>query len=344
MNDWLERFDWIDCYRSACRSRYLAQYSPYETPDPECGPNATQYTPVEFPADFENALKHATLIALTRVQRGVIRNLDGFNWIIAPLGAVMTPIYIDEVQDYLDGDCEVAPDNNPPCWCEEVLFEICPDNIEGTLPMAPTEADFCAGRPTSALVPAAQDNNGVLIFPGVAVAECIVRALPNRNSPNILQSCVVVEPGEPVVYDFAETAVLITGAATGINEQFAISSVILSGRSDGPVVQFSETYSILYSVAAGMDFSETVVVIDDPDVPDEPLDFDYSISSFIIGGSLVATGVGYSETLVVIDDPDVPPPADPVDTDFSISAVIIGGAEGGTAFGYTETLVIVIPS
>lgn len=191
LDDWLDRYGWQDCYRTCCRSEYLAMFSPYET-ESVCG--GTRYCPTNFSEEFECALKYAILQALVRLQRGVIKNLDGINWVIAPLGAVVSPRqpWPQDVADYLGGDCEVE-DGGPPCFCGEAQFEIC--NSVDTLPGCPIEA--CLTSPTT--VPALQsyqceDEPAVFLYPGVVAAECIVRSMLNNKAPTVLRRCTVAQP------------------------------------------------------------------------------------------------------------------------------------------------------
>lgn len=182
VDDWLERLNWKDCYRSFCRDGYLAQFSPYEVD--ECGGS---YSEVAFSADLEAATKHAILRSLWRLRMGVIRNLDGINWVIEPLCAALRPAeYPENVQKYLDGECECP--EGAPCFCEDVMFEIY--MTSEAVPAAPTEADFC--NPGKREIPGCEtvemsDGTTREICPMLAAAECIARSMLNRNCPNIIR-------------------------------------------------------------------------------------------------------------------------------------------------------------
>lgn len=193
LDDWLDRMGWEDCYRQYCRPIYMAELSPYLFDD-GCGP---AFCEAPYSNDFECALKHAILQSLTRASRGIIKNLDGINWVIAPLGAVLRPRtpYPGYVQDYLDGDCALAPDEGPPCYCQEVTLEIC--NVGETLPRCPEVGDQC-GK-VNRTIPARQryacGEVELMIYPAVIAAECIVRSILTKKCPNIIFRCTgIIEP------------------------------------------------------------------------------------------------------------------------------------------------------
>lgn len=213
----LARLNWQDCYRSACRSAYLAQFSPYELLDPEC--KTSEYCPTAFPVAFENALKHAIIVSLTRAQRGFIHNLDGINWVIAPLGAVLQAgPYPDDVQECLDNG---APCTD--CYCEEATFTIC--NVGNTIPGAPTVASFCGNEPPAVAARHHYTCGGadIYLYPAVIAAECIVRAYLPAKCPNILYRCdgIVFVPNDPPVdgdevFSVTENTSITRPASTGL--------------------------------------------------------------------------------------------------------------------------------
>lgn len=214
LDDWLLRYAWQDCYRQNCRSVFLQDISPYERLD-ECGDPF--YCETDFGDEFDCALKHAILQSLVRSQRGVIKNLDGLNWIIEPLGATIRPRtpYPDEVQQYLDDGCE----DDDPCFCDMAELEICNSTTElaGCPPLV-------CGDPVVA-VPAQQaytcDGEAVMLYPAVLAAECIIRSLLPRRCPNIVYRCDDVVIGEPVVVDPAPVAEFtITFEALGVINEF----------------------------------------------------------------------------------------------------------------------------
>lgn len=204
LDEWLVRYNWADCYRCDCNGEYANQFSPYR--NPVSWGCLTCCCEPYLPEDFECAMKYALVQSLRRRQRGVIGNLDGINWVIAPLGAAVRPrAYPDNVQAYIDGTCTPAEGDGPPCWCEEVALEIYPTTT--TLPKCPTELDFCRpeGTPQIETVEAEQiyyckdeeqymgcadfhdcDADRTRIHPAVLAAECVVRSILKRQCPNIL--------------------------------------------------------------------------------------------------------------------------------------------------------------
>lgn len=171
---WLERMRWQDCYYQGCRSLALGEMTPYEVMT-ICGP---VFCPVEFPDELSCAVKRGILIALTRVNMGVIKNIVGINWVIEPLGAQFVPI-----------ETEQTPNPNPSAcdsMClDDLRYEIRP--ISGELPGC-EDRTVCNARGTGSTVvafygsscwPAGMPN---CIWPGLLAAECIVRSLmPSIN-------------------------------------------------------------------------------------------------------------------------------------------------------------------
>jgi len=179
LDNHLARLQWEDCYAQHCRKNLLGEITPYEIWT-ECGP---LFCPPEFPEDLTNAVKRGIAIALSRTQMGVIKNLCTLNWIIDPLGAVLTPILP-----------EPPPPADPPCdpyACnDKQMFLICHsrDWIEGV-----GSGDVCEthlSRPhVQAFNSYCHQPAGLpsVIWPGVLAAECIVRSL--INCPDQIKRC-----------------------------------------------------------------------------------------------------------------------------------------------------------
>jgi len=160
----LDRMQWEDCYRQACRPG--GGITPYEI-NGECGP---VFCPPDFPDDLACALKHNVAIALTRASMSPIKNLCGLNWIIDPLGAELKPIYV--------------PDSANPCnelCTDNPQFQICNarDWLEGC-----GSGDLCDTQTAAKQVQAYWDRGcdapaglPTRIWPGVLAAECLIRSL-----------------------------------------------------------------------------------------------------------------------------------------------------------------------
>lgn len=181
VDDWLSRFGWEDCFRVACADVFYQIdedcAGPVVCVNPEAG---TEHCSASYPAAFGAALKHATLTALARAKRGVIRNLDGLNWIIAPLGAVITP-----------KDLPACTDNDglPACFCDTAEFNI--SSNSATLPGLPLVTGVCGeAAPTVAAEQTftVDDLAPVAVFPGVIIAATLVRSLMTRKCPNFVYS------------------------------------------------------------------------------------------------------------------------------------------------------------
>lgn len=184
----LAMLQWEDCYRQHCRAVLLGEITPYEIWT-ECGP---QFCPADFPQELEDAVKRAIATALTRANMGVIRNLCGLNWIIAPLGAEIKPIYPDPM-----------PPDPPPPTPEQPCVSQCMEGVGFVI--SPTQdwlpgvgtGDVCETQMPPPQIPAhwdrACDKPAGLpdrIWPGLLAAECIVRSmLPPRCPNNITRSC-----------------------------------------------------------------------------------------------------------------------------------------------------------
>lgn len=198
----LSRLQWEDCYNQHCRSASLGTLSPLEIMT-VCGPT---FCPPNYPPELENALKHAIVVSLSRANMGVIKNLCGLNWIIAPLGVELVPIYLPPPGEPPPEDCVDPPDPVPlfpeqTLPCDDVTDEPCyaeptancdPHNCGNTaFELRPTQdwlpglgtGDVCEQLPPPQ-IPASWDWGcdkpaGLpdTVWPGVLAAECIIRSL-----------------------------------------------------------------------------------------------------------------------------------------------------------------------
>ena len=188
MDHWLERMRWEDCYLQHCRNVFLTGMSPYEIMG-ECGP---EFCPPDFPPELLCAVKHNIIIALSRAQMGIIKNLCAINWVIEPLGAKLTP----KLTPKIDAGLPLNPlvPCNSTCDQDELAFELChtQDWIYGC-----DDGDVCT---TQELPPKIQawwewgcDTPAGLpsgkVWPAVLAAECIVRSLLPSHCPNNIFRC-----------------------------------------------------------------------------------------------------------------------------------------------------------
>lgn len=149
----LAEYDWRLCYE--CRQGgdgRLGPILPIEI-DNECG--GMTYAPVAMPEGLECAIKRATLLALTRLDMSPIKNLCGINWVIEPLGAVLTPY---------------NPSDELAC-CRGQRFEICPisDYIEAC-------SDYCVA-PTQIQAWFPHPVSEIAVWPGIYAAQCIALSM-----------------------------------------------------------------------------------------------------------------------------------------------------------------------
>lgn len=183
LDEWLDRLGWVDCYRSQCRDSRLGAITPYEIPGP-C--ENVVFCPPDINPELECAIKRAVVLSLTRLNMGVIKNLNGINWIIEPLHAVVTPYLVPTLNE--DGVlCNTGTD------CCDVKFQICrtSDTIEScpglTCPQVPgTQISASA---LDDLCGTLTPGNEVTVWPASLSAECIVRALLPRTCYQNLIRC-----------------------------------------------------------------------------------------------------------------------------------------------------------
>ena len=193
----LARLQWEDCYHQHCRSAVLGDgLTPYEIWS-ECGP---LYCPPNFPPELENAVKRGIAIALSRANMGVIKNLCGINWIIAPLGAEITPIYppggAPKPPVYPPANSDMCNPDDYDQVCTGMQWQLSPtcDWIPGV-----GSGDVCEANSPPPQIPAFWDRGcdtpaGLpqQVWPGVLAAECIVRSMIPPSCPNnIFRVCTV---------------------------------------------------------------------------------------------------------------------------------------------------------
>lgn len=170
LDDWLDRLGWQDCYDATCRSPFLGNLTPYEVLG-ECGP---VFCPPETTLEFQKALKHAIVIALHRLSKGIIKNQASINFVLSSLGAEVVPstlpFDIPESEKCCNLNLAVIPVSEtisaaPFVGCAYGNTE--PPQIQAwvtTEQCKPFYKPKVAGQPDR-------------IYPGVLAAECIVRSL-----------------------------------------------------------------------------------------------------------------------------------------------------------------------
>lgn len=183
LDDWIMRLQWEDCYNQHCRSVLLGDITPLEILTP-CGP---VFCPPGLSDELVCAIKRGIVLSLTRANMGVIKNLAGINWIIEPLGAVLTP---RDIQPNPDPDAIGTCDSLCP---QDIQFDICQtsDYIDGCLDLS-----ICDAHPVRPRIQAFFDRGcdvpaGLpqVIWPAVLAAECIVRSLMPQACPNNIHRC-----------------------------------------------------------------------------------------------------------------------------------------------------------
>lgn len=176
LDEWIDRLGWEDCFYGPCRDASLGELTPYEIEGP-CGP---LFCEPDIPDELAMAVKRGVVMALTRLNMGITRNLASINWVINPLGAQLS---------VADG----APDDG----CDEQRFEISSinDEIDRAVKLScpPTaEQQIMADTPVQAFYGSNCTTAGLpsKIYPGVLAAECIVRSImpPNANY-SITRNC-----------------------------------------------------------------------------------------------------------------------------------------------------------
>lgn len=207
LDDWLTRLGWQDCFAAGCRDPYLGAQTPVETAGP-CGP---VFVPLGYDDDLACAVKRGVVIALSRLNLGIIRNLDAINFVIAELGAVVTPLRISCKEDLPcpcgKADCaggsmsscpEPGDEADPyevidPCCrpCRHVVLQIAPArnwlvkcDPRTCDPVSLCDRGVCPPDEGCETIDAwyerqPEDPEDIpdRVWPGILAAECIVRSL-----------------------------------------------------------------------------------------------------------------------------------------------------------------------
>ena len=182
MDDWLDRLGWLNCFETSCRDCDLGGGNTNATPTPyenigECGPVFCSPT---APTNLSNATKHGIIVALSRLQMGVVKNLEGINWVIEPLNAVLSKNVLpcDTQGELRECSTEFKLDQIStivPLWRRIS----CPDFVEVeavSISTSYTDANCITGATPRVL------------YPMLLAADCIVRSLITNSSVNITRS------------------------------------------------------------------------------------------------------------------------------------------------------------
>lgn len=178
LDAWLDRLGWQDCFASACRDPGLGPLSPYEYWT-ECG---IVFCREEAPEDLAEAVKRGIILSLLRLRQSPIMTLNAVNWIVAPLGAVVS-IVPDAVEEAC---CDVLP-----------RFVIRPRE-DGTIDSKVAEIDPqnpCVIKVPAEVIDAAYFAcfTATPIYPGVLAAQCIASSVLQsggcQGGYSLLYSC-----------------------------------------------------------------------------------------------------------------------------------------------------------
>jgi hypothetical protein len=167
LDEWLDRYRWIDCFYGSCRDPDLGPLTPFEFPT-DCGPI---FCPVDVPTELQTTVKHGLVVALSRLRLGLIPNIKQINWIIAPLGAYIQyrPTLEPCPLEFL-----LSPTSDTlPTWQRITCSMEEPEDIQAWFD--PNDC-FNRGLPNR-------------IWPGVMAAECIVRSLLRHRGVKITRVC-----------------------------------------------------------------------------------------------------------------------------------------------------------
>lgn len=172
LDTWLDRLGWEDCFLANCTGNGFPLH--WSTLQEGC---EVFFCDTNVGDELECAVKQGIVRALSRLNMGVVKNLQSINWVIEPLGAQVSPFY-----ETTADDAEA---------CVDVEFEIC--NVGTTLPACNLDpCDPVASRTVNSFfLPDCTHAAGLpaAVFPGVLAAECIVRSMMTHAKTNIIRRC-----------------------------------------------------------------------------------------------------------------------------------------------------------
>lgn len=174
MDDWLLRLGWVDCYNSACRSSDVGTLTPFEI-EGVCGPI---FCGDLSSKELSESVKHGIILSLLRLQMNPIKNLDGINFVIKPLGA-----YLEDNQICPpDGNLNPCCDYNFKIYSKDGTIDLWSEGLAACNGSCPPTVDDCGIVTccTNAFyMPDSCSPSGLpaVVYPGVLAAECIVRSM-----------------------------------------------------------------------------------------------------------------------------------------------------------------------
>lgn len=224
---WLSSFGWEDCFQGPSTNAELGFPTPYQAvcnkllPQSLCAFDTTLYqmtgtgggnpNPIvniealvkaACPAPLVLATQYAILIALKRMQLGVIRNIEGINFILAPLGCAISLVMPDQTdcppreQCVMVNDCNQmtgSADCAPYQPCINVVLQNLGDTINGgpgitepytcenfnqaKIPIAASYHFEGVVMPTTEYCPDGTIAGEAQIWPALMAASCILISL-----------------------------------------------------------------------------------------------------------------------------------------------------------------------
>lgn len=213
--EWLDRLGWEDCFNNACRSNLLGPLTPFEQePAADSDTCVPTFIGSDVPADLQCAVNRGIILALKRLQMSPIPNLCGINWVIEPLGAVLTPYRVLERANDCEKCTNFSGDIRDPCnipadaqfypvaerfeicktseTIEACQGELCSDQVPQSIQAwYITEVENCLDARDTCHIP--DDQNFMKVYPGVLAAQCIALSmLPTDlcvSQPPIVRCC-----------------------------------------------------------------------------------------------------------------------------------------------------------
>lgn len=162
LDEWLDRFNWRDCYMGTCRLATLGEQTPYEVLG-ECG---LSYCPPTFSDDLARLYKRGVAVAMHRMRMRPPRNLAAINFVLEYLHTELVP------------DPKYNPYNPDTRLC--LVLRPTSDNAPALIPEPCPRSDAASNKSVPLYL---TPGNGVCVgapsrvYPLTLAAHCIVMAL-----------------------------------------------------------------------------------------------------------------------------------------------------------------------